>query len=299
MTAVTVALLGGAAWMAGQGIGLPPFGTPRPGPPVKASLLADVQAVQPGGSVTLAVRLKIDPQWHVYWRNPGQTGLPTRIELTVPKGFKAGPVQVPPPVELSSGGILSYALHDPAVYLIDVQAPPDAPIGQEVTFRAKVKWLACKVQCIPGQAELSLSLPVEPADRPARPANVELFRAARARLPVRADPDAALSLTVRAEPPTVRPGQSFNLAVQVELADGYWIPAHASGADSLAPTELFVDPPAGITTLEVVYPTGRARRLRYVARLRAKRDLQPGTVTIRGLLRYQLRPADGSARPER
>src|SRR5215207_6748481 len=76
---------------------------------VKGELLADVTAVKPGGTFNVGVLLRIERGWHVYWTNPGDSGLPTKVKLHVPEGFKVGEVRMPVPVKFDQpGGVLGY-----------------------------------------------------------------------------------------------------------------------------------------------------------------------------------------------
>ena len=65
--------------------------------PVKLELLSDVSAIEPGASFKVAVRAEIDEGWHIYWNNPGESGLPTLVTWTLPEGFEAGPLNYPVP----------------------------------------------------------------------------------------------------------------------------------------------------------------------------------------------------------
>src|SRR4051794_15776316 len=86
---------------------------PPPKDLVKAELRADVKTVRPGERFTVGVLLKIKPGWHVYWLNPGDSGLPTRVKFNLPEGFTAGPLKYPLPVRFDqAGGILGYGYHD-------------------------------------------------------------------------------------------------------------------------------------------------------------------------------------------
>src|SRR5688572_716189 len=84
------------------------------GPPageelVRLHLLADVTRVAPGQELTVAARLDIEPGWHIYWSNPGESGLPTEVELVAPPGFQVGAVRYPGPNRFESPGeITSY-----------------------------------------------------------------------------------------------------------------------------------------------------------------------------------------------
>ena len=58
-------------------------------------------AVQPGGEVELAILMHTKPGWHGYWANPGDAGLPMRIEWRLPPGFSVGALHYPVPARLT------------------------------------------------------------------------------------------------------------------------------------------------------------------------------------------------------
>jgi DsbC/DsbD-like thiol-disulfide interchange protein len=61
-------------------------------PQVEAELVAERSALAPGEPLTVALRLKMIPEWHTYWRNPGDSGEPTRLEWRLPPGFEASEI---------------------------------------------------------------------------------------------------------------------------------------------------------------------------------------------------------------
>lgn len=152
---------------------------------VKVDVLADRGAIRPGDRFTLAVRLTVEPGWHIYWDNPGDSGLPTRIQVQVPAGFEAGPPLSPIPArEVAEGEIVSYVHRDEAVYLVDVRAPKELPTGQRAAVEVEANWLVCTEVCYLGSGKARLELQCSAAGGAApAPANESLFAAARARLP--------------------------------------------------------------------------------------------------------------------
>src|SRR5271168_3908009 len=85
---------------------------------VQAELLANVSEIQPGKPFWLGVHFVIDPSWHIYWKNPGDAGLPTRVKLTLPDGFTAGPLQFPTPSRFEQpGGIVIYGYENSVTLL--------------------------------------------------------------------------------------------------------------------------------------------------------------------------------------
>lgn len=128
--------------------------------PVSARLISSVDAVVPGQVFRLALLLKQEPGWHTYYKIPGDSGMPTSIKWTLPDGFTASDIIWPRPLRFEEGGLVTYGYKDQAFLAVDITAPADLKVGSELTFLANVKWLSCKDVCLPGKAELKLSLPV-------------------------------------------------------------------------------------------------------------------------------------------
>jgi thiol:disulfide interchange protein DsbD len=153
---------------------------------VKASLLADQNGIVPGKTVTIGLELQTAPGWHTYWEYPGDAGIPTRIEWKLPADFKAGPIQWPVPARDSEpGDIVNYIYPGDVLLPVEIQAPADLKPGQSVTLNAHAAWLVCKDLCVPGKADISITLPVVAASQPA---NADLFDQARAALPMKGAP---------------------------------------------------------------------------------------------------------------
>ncbi|MBL8861623.1 MAG: protein-disulfide reductase DsbD N-terminal domain-containing protein [Planctomycetes bacterium] len=148
---------------------------------VQVSLLADREALRPGGTATLAVRYKIEKDWHVYWENPGDSGLKTRATFRLPTGWKVGEVRFPfPERHASEGDIVTFVFHGELVLLAELSVPEDAAIGERVTIEVEGSWLVCRELCVPGKGQARLELAVAAQEQPA---NAALFAAARARMP--------------------------------------------------------------------------------------------------------------------
>ncbi len=128
---------------------------------VAARLVSDVQAVAPGEPFNVALVLTMDEHWHTYWRNPGDAGEPTRITWSLPAGYQAGEFVWPTPHALPFEGVLTnYGYEDELVLPMAMETSRSVGVGQEVTLEAAVTWLECYDICIPGSADLTLTLPV-------------------------------------------------------------------------------------------------------------------------------------------
>ncbi|MET0379540.1 MAG: protein-disulfide reductase DsbD domain-containing protein, partial [Spongiibacteraceae bacterium] len=146
---------------------------------VRATLIPSVRAVFPGQTVTLGVQQKIIPHWHTYWINPGDSGLATRIDWTLPTGAIAGAIQWPLPSHFDVEGITNYGYADEVTLLTDIIVPNDIPVGSNFSVQATVNWLVCAELCIPQKVELALTLPVvaSAADVGPRNTDIETVRA--------------------------------------------------------------------------------------------------------------------------
>ena len=127
---------------------------------VEAELVAARTALVPGEPLTVALRLAIDKGWHTYWKNPGDSGLPTTLEWKLPEGVKAGPIQWPAPHLLPVGPLLNYGYENEVLHLVTLTIPADFQPGRDVALAARADWLVCKEICIPEGADLALTLPV-------------------------------------------------------------------------------------------------------------------------------------------
>jgi thiol:disulfide interchange protein len=152
---------------------------------VKAELISEPAAVKAGEPFWVALRLRIKEHWHVYWRNPGDSGEAVAITWRLPPGFEAGPITWPTPQRISVAHLANYGYAGETTLLTRI-APPAALAGPApVELKADVTWLVCEKECIPGEASLSLTLPVASAGASTEPdsATRTLFEAARQSLP--------------------------------------------------------------------------------------------------------------------
>jgi thiol:disulfide interchange protein DsbD len=152
---------------------------------VQASLVAADKSVQPGHPLTVALRLDEQPPWHTYWISAG-TGYPTKLQWALPTGWTAGDIQWPTPVMIKNEqGDVTGNGYTGVVYLPVILTPPaTAKSGGQVTLKALAKWLMCADVCIPGQANLTLTVPISSQS----PAPDTAVRAELAKMPM---PEAA------------------------------------------------------------------------------------------------------------
>ncbi len=123
---------------------------------VRASLWVVEGKIEASHTFTLALVLEVAPTWHVYWRNPGDSGLAPSLRLNLPEGFVAeGPLEFPRPSVLGKTDIV-YGYEGKVALLQRVRAPKEFPAQQHIT--AKATWMACKEICLIGEADLAIEV---------------------------------------------------------------------------------------------------------------------------------------------
>jgi thiol:disulfide interchange protein DsbD len=157
---------------------------------VTAELVAEPAAVAPGEPFWVGLKLTIKDGWHVYWRNPGDSGEAVAITWQLPPGYSAGPIVWPTPERIPVAHLVNFGYERSAVLLARIAPPAGAAAGAPVDIapidvKAAASWLVCQKECIPGEASLSLSIPsAAPGTAPGpNPQTRATFEAARALLP--------------------------------------------------------------------------------------------------------------------
>jgi thiol:disulfide interchange protein len=163
--------------------------------PVTARLVPELPAIAPGATLWVDLHLDIAPGWHTYWRNPGDSGLPTEIAWTLPAGFNAGDIVWPVPERFVVEGLGNYGYRDAVDLLIPIRVGQDMKPGATAHVEAAASWLVCSDICIPGDAKLAVALPVITTPAAPDPAATGLFAAARSRLPKPAAFEARFAVT--------------------------------------------------------------------------------------------------------
>ncbi len=174
----TVAALIGLALTSGPVAAAPPLVSDL----VKPALYAESATVASGRTLWVDLHLAIAPGWHIYWKNPGDSGIPTTIDWTLPPGFSSGNIEWPVPERFSLGPIANYGYTGSADFLVPINTPPSLEAGTIPHLAASVKYLVCSEICIPGSASLALDLPA--GGGAPDPSQAARFTVARDKLPI-------------------------------------------------------------------------------------------------------------------
>ena len=120
-------------------------------------MVSEYQAIDGKTPFWLLIEFKIQPQWHTYWRNPGDSGLAPRFTLNMPEGFKASSVDFLAPKRIPTGTYINYGYTDCAYHLIKVQ-PSETINAAIIPIELDASWLVCDKECIPEKSVLTLNL---------------------------------------------------------------------------------------------------------------------------------------------
>ncbi len=142
---------------------------------VRAELLAHApQGVGAGQPLWLGLQITHQPEWHTYWLNPGDSGLPTVLEWTLPAGVTAGDIAWPTPKKIPIGNLANYGYEGTVLLPVPLTVAPGFK-GEQLSVRLKASWLVCRRECIPQEGEFVLNVPV----RSSSAAHGAAFEAAR------------------------------------------------------------------------------------------------------------------------
>ena len=140
------------------------------------------RTIAPGSVLWIDLQFDVKPGWHIYWRNPGDSGLPVTANWSLPSGFSAGEIEWPAPERFVTGTFGNYGYGGSVDLLVPIAAPAALATGGSAALAADVSWLVCAEICIPGEVHLTLTLPVAATVAP-DPDAVARFAAARRHLP--------------------------------------------------------------------------------------------------------------------
>ncbi|MCM2356154.1 MAG: hypothetical protein NDI68_05630, partial [Arenimonas sp.] len=128
---------------------------------VRAELMAHApDGVGAGKKVWLGLQLAHAPEWHTYWKNPGDSGLPTSLQWTLPAGVVAGDIAWPVPKKIPIGHLANYGYEGTVLLPVPLTITPDfkPSVTGDLPVKLKVSWLVCRQECIPEDGEFAVSV---------------------------------------------------------------------------------------------------------------------------------------------
>ena len=191
----------------------------------RTEIIPEMTGVAPGGAVAIAFAQILQDGWHVYWENPGDSGLPLEFNWTLPQGVSAGAIDYPAPHRIAIGPLVNFGHEGEPVFLTSITAPADASPGDSLDIGLESTWLICADICVPETGAFSISVPVTAAPE-INEAATELFERARAAIPAPFAGEASFS--VHGENLIVR------IPDQKGAGDAYFFPKPASASEPAA-----------------------------------------------------------------
>lgn len=153
-------------------------GSDSASPKARVELVPSVDRIVPGQAFDVAVIFTIEPHWHLYWLNPGSSGIPPEVKWDLPPGYTVEAIEFPAPYRIDDpNGTLTFGYENELVLLARVIPSLSTPEGTEVRLDASVTWLACKDVCVSESASAGLKMTVGVGNSPA---NQDLHSRARA-----------------------------------------------------------------------------------------------------------------------
>jgi DsbC/DsbD-like thiol-disulfide interchange protein len=196
----------------------------------RATLILEHAVVQPGEQTRIGIQFEMDKNWHIYWRNPGDSGEAPRIRWELPQGIEAGPLEWPSPSRLETSAGVDYAYEGRVVLLSTVRIPAAASPGGTMQIAGALRWLVCSDVCIPQAAEVKM--PVRVATAAIADGRAEqLLKAAAGRLPQ--------PLPAELHASAVSSPESFDVIfASKRVAHAEFFPAEPEQIDNAAPQTL-------------------------------------------------------------
>lgn len=145
-------------------------------------LISEESAIVPGQSFSLAVHFDLAEHWHIYWQNPGASGLAPELTWELPEGIEAGAIQWPVPERFSLGGLVNYGYEDEVTFIVPMTASESLQSGEELMLKLELFFLICEEACLPAVADLEIKLPVAESSQQRKRAAA--FEQARASQPI-------------------------------------------------------------------------------------------------------------------
>jgi thiol:disulfide interchange protein DsbD len=280
------------------------------GTELRVRVLPGHESLQPGQSSRIAIELRVDPHWHLYYPILLSAGLPTEVTFDAPPELKLGPVRFPRPTLAEFQQVEYLGYEEKATLLADIAAAADAKPGSIVTLKVAVSGLACKESCIPVSAEAELQIRI--SAEPGKPANDDVIEAARRELLPPLDKAPYLEGSrLLASHTKVPVGGSGELVAVLNVKRRHHIQDPDPGVEGFIGSRLFIESVDGLTLKDPSWPRPRDKTVPGIGKVReqsgevvvripftiADQKFEPRPLRLRTLLQYQVCKDEGECYP--
>lgn len=132
---------------------------------LRARLITPHTAAGDGKTLDAALEMELEPEWHVYWRMPGDGGLPPNLRENHSQNLKMVEIQWPTPRRFEMEGLYGFGYGDKIVLPLQL-TPEKAGAAVQVALMGEI--MVCKDICLPQKLDLTLDIPAGPATRAAQ-----------------------------------------------------------------------------------------------------------------------------------
>jgi thiol:disulfide interchange protein DsbD len=213
----------------------------------KAILLLEQSAAEPGTQTRIGIQFETDKDWHIYWKNPGDSGEPPRVHWQLPEGVTVGALQWPAPMRLNNTAGTDYGYEGSVVLLSALDIPATVQPGSNLPITGDLRWLVCHDTCIPQRAELKASMRIANTPTVDNRAHA-LLDAAAERIP-KPLPD-SFHLMATSTPDDLRLSIALNSKISSStITHAVFFPAEPEQIDNAAPQKL--ENAGGVLRLEL------------------------------------------------
>ncbi|RZA24375.1 MAG: hypothetical protein EOP10_10115, partial [Proteobacteria bacterium] len=121
---------------------------------VKVTLVAPTQLEH--GDNLFALRFEVDPHWHIYWKNPGDSGTAPRFAFDA-RHASVSDILWPVPERIRVGDFVNLGFEGEVLFPFTVR-PGDT--ASSVEIKADLEWLVCEEECLPGEGVITFTRPI-------------------------------------------------------------------------------------------------------------------------------------------
>lgn len=153
---------------------------------VDIRLITQQEFAVPGEELMIGLHFEIERGWHVYWQNPGDSGMPVRVSWTADDHFSFGSIQWPYPTTFREEHLITYGYKDETLLMVPVSISEDATTGT-FTAEAFIQYLVCERICLPGFETHTIELELRDGQPIEKSGYETLFERFISKLPVEAN----------------------------------------------------------------------------------------------------------------
>ena len=119
-------------------------------------LISAQSTVGDGRDVQLGLEFRLEPGWKIYWRSPGDAGIPPHFDWSASANLADAAVDWPAPNRFRFYGLETFGYEDAVVLPVKVRLSEP---GEAVSVRLRMRYAVCSNICVPHDEDLVLDLP--------------------------------------------------------------------------------------------------------------------------------------------